>query len=208
MTNNDFTIQLANEDDLDQIVDMTDQWAKWFQENNIFQWGTITYADGTPKTYAERYPKEYYIEQIKRGNSVFVAKSNDGTIYSSLTLSSSDSMWPQDAQDNSYFIHRLVTNLNSKNSLATLELLKAAALKAIYDGKEFIRLDCSTDNKVLCNIYENKYGFALVETGSLADGYNYSKYEISPIQLIERITEIETLAKQNPQPKSPSGKKS
>lgn len=73
-------IGVAEEGDYGTIVKITDDWAKYFQEKGIRQWGTITYDDGTTKTYAERYPEEYYKGLQEKGTPIVVAKDPDGTV--------------------------------------------------------------------------------------------------------------------------------
>lgn len=96
-------------------------------------------------------------------------------------------MWPESVPGDSYFIHHFVANREAKHNDGTRRILQTVAESAINNDVGYIRLDCSSDNQMLCGIYEG-YGFSLVEKGKLPDGYNYSKYEIFPQDLLENLS--------------------
>lgn len=149
---NEIVIGIAEEGDYEAIVKMTDDWAKYFQEKGIRQWGAITYSDGTTKTYAERYPEEYYKGLQEKGIPIVVTKDPNGTVLASLALLSEDKLWPESVPGDSYFIHHFVANREAKHKDGTRRILQTVAESAINNGVDHIRLDCSSDNQILCGI--------------------------------------------------------
>ena len=195
----DITISYASTEDLEQIVQITGDWANFFKDNGIRQWGVINYSDGTSKSYVERYPKEYYQQEIQKGNKILVAKDSNGKVYAALDLKLVDELWPEESKQNdAYYIHHFVSDRNVDSKRATLDLLQAAANVAMQDGRNNIRLDCSFANPKLVSIYKDKYGFNLLETGVRSTtGYNYAKFEQRADILYRRIEELKNMSIEN-----------
>lgn len=137
-------ISLALETDLEQINQLYIKRIKWFNDHNIKQWS---------ERYAYIYDVSYLKEQMKI-NQLYVVK-NDGIVLGSMLLKNDDNqIWS--SNDNAYYIHHLVTDINVRG--VGVQLIKFAIKKCIDDGKDYLRLDTVSKN-IWLNDYYKKLGF-------------------------------------------------
>ena len=153
--NKKYKILLAIEEDLEQINKLYADRVKWFNENNIEQWGN---------NYPNRYNVLYLKEQMKI-NKLYVMK-NENKVIGSMLLKNEDSKYWEDT-DNAYYIHHLVTDINTRG--IGLELIKFAIEECINDRKEYLRLDTVSKNNWLTEYYQ-KLGFEILGSKEIKKG--------------------------------------
>lgn len=84
--------------------------------------------------------------------------------------------WPDIAQGNSAFVHRIAVLRQFSGGALFKALLDWAVAQARSDGKRFLRLDCDVDRIKLRQLYEN-YGFTH-HSDKQAGPYHVARYEI------------------------------
>ncbi len=141
----DYEISLAREEDLEEFHKIILSRCKWLEKNNINQW-KIT-------SYPIRFDINYFKEHI---NNLYIIKKNNKVLGGFLFKDSDEQYWSDSIKVNAYYIHHLVTKINT-HGLGKI-LIKFALNKAKKDNKEYLRLDCVADNKKL-NEYYKKLGF-------------------------------------------------
>ena len=150
-----YKILLAIEEDLEQINKLYVDRLQWFNENNIEQWGN---------KYPDKYDVLYLKEQLKI-NKLYVVK-NANKVIGSMLLKSEDSKYWEDSA-NAYYIHHLVTDINTRG--IGLELIEFAIQQCINDKKQYLRLDTVSKNNWLSEYYK-KLGFEFFGTKELKGG--------------------------------------
>ncbi len=157
-----FQIKVATTEDSDQIISMLKDLAMWMRENEIKQWGYLL-EGGDDKE----------IEQsILSGETYLVIKDTElvGTFTILEVPSEWDRyVWGEDASIDGLYLHRLALIPSFMNIGLGRSLLNWIQSNR-YD-KEYIRLDCVSENRRLNRFYKEN-GFELVGT---KDGHN--KYE-------------------------------
>lgn len=155
-------IKVATSENSSQVIAMLKDLALWMRENGINQWGFLL-EGGDDKE----------IEQaIARSETYLVLKENE--LVGTFTLLEEPSEWDEhvwgvDTSLNAIYLHRLaLIPSNMKQGLGR-SLLNWIQVNR-YD-KDYIRLDCVSENTRLNRFYEEN-GFELVGT---EDGH--SKYE-------------------------------
>lgn len=111
------------------------------------------------------YPKEHYIEQMRKNRLYVLKHMPEGTMVGTAVLYEIDDRWPDGQDVPAYYIHHFATALDEKGAgkvlLGYLEELARA------DGKDTLRLDCPIDSPRLNRYYEEK-GYVLL--GTCVDG--------------------------------------
>lgn len=131
-------ISRATPADIDDVLDILNEAARWLSSRGINQWPT----DG--------FPRELIAGDVSRGE-VFVAR-RDRRAVGTFTLQWSDELfWPGAAEAAGY-IHRIAVRRDARG--LGLELLKFAERATAAMGRRLLRLDCFSGNDMLCNYYE------------------------------------------------------
>ena len=84
--------------------------------------------------------------------------------------------WPDLAQDDSAFVHRLVVRRAFKGQGISTALLDWSATRARSIGKRFLRLDCDAQRVKLRELYE-RFGFRLHSYRQVGS-YYVARYEL------------------------------
>jgi GNAT superfamily N-acetyltransferase len=138
-------ITLAVSADIDDVLDVLNEAARWLASRGINQWR----VDG--------FTRELIAGDISRGE-VYVAK-RDRRAAGTFTLQSSGELfWPGAAEEAGY-IHRIAVRRDARG-LGT-ELLKFAERITAEMDRKLLRLDCFAGNAALCSYYE-RAGFVRV----------------------------------------------
>jgi GNAT superfamily N-acetyltransferase len=138
-------ITLAVPVDIDEVLDVLNEAARWLASRGINQWR----VDG--------FPRELIADGISRGE-VYVAR-RDRRVAGTFTLQWNDDLfWPGAAEEAGY-IHRLAVRRDTRG--LGIELLKFAERATAATGRKLLRLDCFSGNPALCSYYE-RAGFVRV----------------------------------------------
>ncbi len=138
-------ISLAVPADIDDVLDVLNEAARWLASRGINQWR----VDG--------FPRELIADSISRGE-VYVAR-HDRRAVGTFTLQWSDELfWPGAAEEAGY-IHRVAVRRDARG--LGVELLKFAERVTAATGRKLLRLDCFSENLALCSYYEGA-GFVRV----------------------------------------------
>ena len=156
-----YTIKLANMNDIDLILQLYSERMQCFKDNNIKQWSK----------YLTNHPKTEFEEAINNKNFYIILKDNE--IIAGFELSEDSREW-KDNVTSSYYIYKVVTKVGHKN-IGNIIFQKCKEI-ARKNGKKYLRLDCLKSNEKLNNIYES-HDFKLVRYGS-NERYNYSLREL------------------------------
>lgn len=148
-------LEIAEIQDLDNIIELYSARINWFKENRIDQW----------QEYLIHHPVEEFIDVINNKNYYILRKDNE--IVAGFELSERTSFW-NDNNQNAFYIYKVVTKVGYKNlGRYIFEICENFARK---NNKQYLRLECKADNTKLNDMYE-KYGFKFVREGQ--DYYNY-----------------------------------
>ncbi len=138
-------IALAVDADLDDVLDILKESARWLALRGINQWR----VDG--------FPRELIAGDIARGE-VYVARC-DRRAVGTFTLQWSDEMFWPGASDEAGYIHRIAVRREARG--LGVELLRSAERVTAATGRKLLRLDCFSGNATLCGYYE-RAGFLRV----------------------------------------------
>jgi GNAT superfamily N-acetyltransferase len=131
-------LTLALPADLDDVLDVLNESARWLSSRGVNQW-TI---DG--------FPRKLIASNISRGE-VYVARCASRAV-GTFTLQWSDEMFWADTADDAGYIHRIAVRREARG--LGLDLLKFAERVTIAAGRKLLRLDCYSGNEALCSYYE------------------------------------------------------
>ncbi|ALC90534.1 acetyltransferase [Bacillus sp. FJAT-18017] len=157
-----FQIKIASKDDSSVIIKMLKLIAQWMKDKDINQWRFLLEGGDDEEIEQAIINQETYI----------VLKDKD--IVGTFTLLSHQSewdrhIWGSDLSSKSLYLHRLaIIPADMKKGIGKCIL---AWIQDNVSDKEYLRLDCVTDNSKLNNFYMNN-GFELV---GVSDGH--SKYQ-------------------------------
>lgn len=143
----DISLEPANMNDFDKIVELYSERSNWFEDNGISQW----------QNYLENHPREEFITAIKNSNFYLLKKDNE--IVAGFELSDKNSFWEDDK--NAYYIYKVVTKVGYRD--LGKYIFGLCECFARRDGKKYLRLECKSDNKKLNDMYE-EYGFEFIGT--------------------------------------------
>jgi GNAT superfamily N-acetyltransferase len=148
-------ITQAGADDLDDVLDILNESARWLAGRGINQWR----VDG--------FPHELIANDISRGE-VYVAIPKRRAVGTFTLQWSDETFWPGDTADAGY-VHRIAVRREARG--LGVALLRFAERVTIASGRKLLRLDCFSGNEALCSYYE-RAGFvrrAEVEVDGRAD---------------------------------------
>jgi ribosomal protein S18 acetylase RimI-like enzyme len=146
----EYIFQLAQYDDIKDILALIESRIKWMDEKGIEQWNKTDYL--------HCYPKEYFEECISRKELYVLKVQEDRSIVGAVALHTCDSRWED--KDHSYYIHNLVTAIDACS--AGTVLINNCEVIAKNNNKKYLRLDCQALNASLNRYYES-LGFRYVE---------------------------------------------
>jgi ribosomal protein S18 acetylase RimI-like enzyme len=124
--------------DIDDVLDVLNQAARWLASRGINQWRV------------NGFPRELIAGSISRGE-VYVAR-HDRRAVGTFTLQWSDELFWPGASEAAGYIHRIAVRREAR-SLGTV-LLKFAERITAATGRKLLRLDCFSGNSALCGYYE------------------------------------------------------
>jgi len=143
----------ATHDDLDNVLDILREAARWLASREIHQWP----VDG--------FSYDMIAADVSRGE-VFIAKQGSFGV-GTFTLQWIDEVfWPGASNDAGY-VHRIAVRRDARGF--GVALLKFAETVASGAGKRFLRLDCFSGNAALCSYYE-RAGFVACKDLEIAAG--------------------------------------
>ena len=138
-----YNIEKAKEDDLEEYHKIILSRCKWFEDNKINQWKI--------HSYPVRFDVSYFKKQMKE-NKLFIAKK-DGVVVGGFLLKENDYHYWSDCDNvKAYYIHHFVAKIG-ENGLGKI-MIDFAQKEAKKNKKEYLRLDCVSDNKKLNNYYQ------------------------------------------------------
>jgi GNAT superfamily N-acetyltransferase len=140
------TIRPAEAEDIDAVLDVLSEAARWVKSLGIDQW-------------PERFPRRLVRDALDRAE-VFVANGG-GDVVGTLMLQWRDPLFWGD-RDDAGFVHRLA--IRRSHAGVGRSLLEWAEQRAVEQGRAFLCVDCMTENLSLRRYYES-LGF--VEVGEI-----------------------------------------
>jgi len=141
-------VVLATEDDTEIVLGILDAATKYKNKHNDNSWGT------------EPWQTKEIIDSIKAGNRYLVFLGKD--VVGCFVVDWADELWTDNTLAAAY-IHQLAVKSKFHNKNIGSKILDIAAGIAKQNGKSLLRLDCSYNNKKLCDYYK-KMNFKLHST--------------------------------------------
>ena len=130
-------IALAGPSDLDDVLDVLNETARWLTSRGINQW-----VDG--------FPRRLIAADISR-SEVYLARRERRAV-GTFTLQGSDELFWPGATGASGYIHRIAVRREARG--LGVELLNTAERVTAASGRKSLRLDCFAGNDALCGYYE------------------------------------------------------
>jgi ribosomal protein S18 acetylase RimI-like enzyme len=143
----DLELRRASVSDVDVVVDLLSDAARWMLDGGIRQW-------------PDPFPREIVEGSIERRETYLAFAS--GQVVGSIALYEEDPNWWGDHPPDALYVHRLVVSLNARSQNIGVELLDWAQRQVAAAGRTWLRLDCGTDNLRMREYYE-RLGFGHVE---------------------------------------------
>jgi len=131
-------ISVAVPADLDDVLDILNEAARWLASRGINQWPT----DG--------FPRDLIAGDIAHGE-VYIARRESRPI-GTFTLQWSDELFWPGATEAAGYIHRIAVRRDARG--LGVELIKFAEQATVATGRKLLRLDCFSGNDALCSYYE------------------------------------------------------
>lgn len=134
----------ARNPDLDAILSILEEAARWLASRGIEQWGPGTFS------------RERLGDRIERGE-MYLFRLN-GRPVGTMALQWSDEETWGDVPDDAGYVHGLAIRRDEAGKGLGRELLRWAEDRAAAAGKEYLRLDCRAESRAL-NAYYGRAGF-------------------------------------------------
>ncbi len=138
-------IALAVSADLEDVLDILKESARWLASRGINQWR----VDG--------FPRDLIAGDISHGE-VYVAR-RERRAAGTFTLQWSDELFWPGTTDAAGYIHRIAVRREARG--LGVKLLRFAERVTAATGRKLLRLDCFSGNAALCGYYE-RAGFVRV----------------------------------------------
>lgn len=158
----DYKIELAKIEDIDAIHKLIYDRCLWFSEKGVKGWNI--------DFYPIKFNQDYFKEQMNI-NKLFVVKDENKICGAMLLKEEDNDYWKDNLS--SYYIHHLVTDINTKG--IGKWLINFAIEQCKKDNKSRLRLDCYKTSFFL-NDYYKKLGFKNVGDGIQGD-YEFNLLE-------------------------------
>jgi ribosomal protein S18 acetylase RimI-like enzyme len=137
----DLEVRRAGRDDVDEIVDVLSEAARWLLARGIRQW-------------PDPFPRERVASLVERGD--FYLASLAGETVGTLALMWSDpAFWGERPADAGY-VHALAVRRGWDGRGLGARLLGWAGERIAAAGREYVRLDCLAENAALRRYYERQ----------------------------------------------------
>ena len=131
-------IVLAVPQDIDDVLAVLKEAARWLASRGINQWPT----DG--------FPRDLVAADIARGE-VYIAR-RDRRAVGTFTLQWNDELFWPGATEAAGYIHRIAVRRDARG--LGIGLIKFAERATSATGRKTLRLDCFSGNDTLCRYYE------------------------------------------------------
>ena len=140
-----FSIRPAVAADTPVVQQMLDEAARWVDALGVVMWDVNELAP------------EHVAAEVAAGQFVIAHRADDPA--GAIRFQTEDLLfWPDIAQDDSAFVHRLVVRRHYKGQGVSAALLRWAVDRARALGKTHLRLDCDESRPKLRVLYE-RFGF-------------------------------------------------
>jgi ribosomal protein S18 acetylase RimI-like enzyme len=138
----DLRIVVAAGEDLRRYIDLLEEVAEWLEARGIKQW--------RPGNF--RLSAEYYAESI-RLEEVQLAFAGEQLVGTLRVLLREPVVWPEVVEDDAVYVHSLAVRRAWAGRRLGGRLLDWAADRAASLGRQWLRLDCVSDNRFLRDYY-------------------------------------------------------
>jgi GNAT superfamily N-acetyltransferase len=156
------SVRQATLEDLATVTEILSEAALWLERQNMELW------------QPEHISSAVVRQNIESG--LFYIAICEGVAAGVVIFQTEDSIfWPDIAQTDSAFLHRLAVRRRFAGGSVSTMLLRWAVERSRELGKHFLRLDCVADRPHLRAIYE-KFGFQHHSDRQVGD-YFVSRYE-------------------------------
>lgn len=168
-------IQKASLDNLQMVISLLKECAKWMKDGNIDQWRFLLEGGEDPE-----------IKSAIERNETYTVMTNEQLV-ATFTLSPQQTEWDvhifgEDEVDNCLYLHRLAVSPSFMNKGLGKEILNWIELNAKEKhDKDYIKLDCVANNRKLNQFYVDN-GFQY-----LGESDRHSKYK----KHLRRLSTIE-----------------
>ena len=155
-------VRVALPSDATVVEDMLREAARWVDALGVIMWeeGELD----SSRIAAEVADGQFFVAEV------------DGTIAGAIRFQLEDRLfWPDLAQDESAFVHRLVVARAFKGRGVSTALLEWSIERARAMGRRFLRLDCDAERTKLRALYERS-GFRLHSYRQVTS-YYVARYE-------------------------------
>lgn len=161
-TLDDYTVKLANPNEIDTILNIYKERIDWFKKNEIRMWSK----------YLEHHPKEEFLKAILY-KTFFVIKKAD-KIIACFELTDENRFWGKN-NSRAYYVYKIVTR--PKNTGIAKIIFDFCKETAMLNNKKYLRIDHVKCNEKLNNIYE-KHGFRIMDSGRV-DSYEFNLRQLT-----------------------------
>ncbi|GAC1538690.1 MAG: hypothetical protein NVS2B7_09870 [Herpetosiphon sp.] len=141
-------VRFATDDDCAAILELFDGITRWLWQRGINQWD--------PRTFTRPWL------EAEIGRHSVVVGMKDEVVGTALLHWSDAEVWGEQPPDAGY-VHKLAVKRSHAGQGIGAVLLEYAAQVAAANSKQYLRLDCATDNRKLVNYYRAR-GFQQVGT--------------------------------------------
>ncbi|MBS2970477.1 GNAT family N-acetyltransferase [Metabacillus sp. KIGAM252] len=143
-----FTVKQAESADIQTISMLLKEAAGWLQSKGSTQWSELLDSSGMNGLASSIEKEEVFLfekEGSAAGMVMLLAQPGDWD----------RSLWGDDQQSHSIYLHKLVTANSFKGSGLGMKILTWAEQGIEFDGKDRIRLDCIETNSSLNSFYQS-----------------------------------------------------
>ena len=149
-----YAFEKAGEEWIDPVIELIRKRVEWMDETGIRQWNTTAYLSVYPRSCFEAYVRKGWL---------YVLKDEEGRL-AAAALFEHDARWPE-KKDRAFYVHHLASDPGIRGAGSVF--LKECEALARKMKRDYIRLDCDTENTFLNRYYESR-GYA--EEGRCIDG--------------------------------------
>lgn len=140
-------VEQGTVDDVSEAQSLVAGARQWLHSRSIDQWQDAI-PDSTIRSNAER-------------GELFVVRGNTGLRAMVTVVESDEETWGHQL-DPAVYVHRLAVAQDARGKGLGPALLNWVRLRAVEQGKKFVRLDCASDNPGLRKFYE-RLGYRYVK---------------------------------------------
>jgi GNAT superfamily N-acetyltransferase len=153
-------VRRAHHEDAETVAALLDEASAWVDDLGFSQWPLP-------------FPRDQIAAAIDRGE-VYVVEAEDGEVVATVSMLLDDHYWGERPPD-AFYVHKLAVRRDRAGRGIGTAIVEWANAEAAEAGREFLRLDCLTDNPAIRTYYED-LGFQ--HRGDIvADSRTLSLYE-------------------------------